>query len=95
MYLPTILARWIVENLFESLELPQPPPVGSNGQYVYRDQRGMQWSTQALNVVLQHVLVKSGDRTQLGAIGAIEHESEFCKGTSREKQGKDNECGRS
>ena len=83
MYLPTILARWINENLLESLELPQPPPVGSNDQYVYQDQRGMQWSTQALNSVLQNVLVESADGTPLGVIGAIEHESEVCEGTPR------------
>ena len=81
MFLPTILARWIVENLFEDLKLPQPAPVRSNDQYIYRDQRGMQWSTQALNSVLQNVLVESGDGTQLGIIGAIEHDSEFCEGT--------------
>ncbi len=63
--------------------LPQPAPVGSNDQYIYRDQRGMQWSTQALNSVLLNVLVESGDGTQLGVIGPIEHESEFCEGTPR------------
>jgi len=83
VFLPTILARWIVENLFDALMLPQPAPVGSNDQYIYRDHRGMQWSTQALNSVLQNVLVESGDGTQLGVIGAIEHESEFCEGTPR------------
>ena len=83
MFLPTILARWIVENLFHALMLPKPASVGSNDQYIYRDQRRMQWSTQALNSVLQNVLVESGDGTQLGVIGAIEHESEFCEGTPR------------
>ena len=79
----TILARWIVENLCDALMLPQPTPVGSNDQYIFRDHRGMQWSTQALNSVLQNVLVESGDGTQLGVIGAIEDESEFCEGTPR------------
>ena len=85
VFLPTILARWIVENLFDALMLPQPAPVGSNDQYIsgYRDHRGMQWSTQALNSILQNVLVESGDGTQLGVLGSIEHESEFCEGTPR------------
>ncbi len=83
VFLPMILARWIVENLFDALMLPQPAPVGSNYEYIYRDQREMQWSTQALNSVLQNVLVESGDGTQLGVIGAIEHGSEFCEGTPR------------
>ena len=45
----------------------------------------MQWSTQALNSVLQNVLVESGDGSHLGVIGAIrvEHESEFCEGIPR------------
>ncbi len=66
VFLPTILARWIVElDLFDALTrmLPQPAPVGSYDQYIYRDQRGMQWSTQALNSVLQNVLVESRDGT--------------------------------
>ena len=83
MYLPTILARFIVENLFDDLGLPDPPAVRSNDRYVYRDKKGTEWSTSALNWVLQSVLVQANDGTQLAQVGIIEHESELCEGTPR------------
>ena len=92
MFLPTImsLARWIVENLFDALMLPQPATVGSNDQNIYRDQRGMQWSTQALNSVLQNVLVESGDGTQLLFLStsrtSVKEPLEFDVGTNIEEQ---------
>ena len=82
-YLPTILARWIVENLFKDLNLPDPMPPAARAAGVYIDHSGRQWSTAALNSVLQTVLVEDEDGTQLAVFGAIEHESELCEGTPR------------
>ena len=79
-FLPTILARWIVENLFVELNLPEPDFVKEN---YYEDDRKRRWSPQQLNWVLQRVFKKAADGTQLGTFGGIEHESELCQGTPR------------
>ena len=83
MFLPTILARWIVDNLFRELNLPNPVPPSANDGSAWPDSRGRVWSTKALNWVLQKVLVPAGDGTQLAVFGGIEHESELCEGTPR------------
>ena len=81
-FLPTILARWIVENLFDLLDLLEPSrprPVDK----VYTDHEGREWTTTALNWVLQQVVVQAADGTHLAVFGAIEHESELYEGTPR------------
>ena len=81
-FLPTILARWIVENLFDLLDLLEPPrprPVDK----VYTDHEGREWTTTALNWVLQQVVVQAADGTHLAVFGAIDHESELYEGTPR------------
>ena len=81
-YLPTILSMWIVENLFEELDLPNPPNPSSDERH-FEDQTGRKWSTRMLNFILQQVLEQDIDGTQLAAIGAIEHESDLFEGTPR------------
>ena len=79
-FLPTILARWIVDNLFKELNLPPPGPIRAGHTY-WEDHRGLRWSVQDLNWVLQRVLREESDGSQLRVIGGIEHESELFEGT--------------
>ena len=80
--LPTILSMWIVDNLFEELESPNPPNPSSD-EHHFEDQCGRKWSTRMLSFILQRVLEQDIDGTQLAAIGAIEHESDLFEGTPR------------
>ena len=79
-FLPTILARWIVDNLADDLNLPDPGPIRA-GHTSWDDHRGRLWSVQDLNWVLQQVLREESDGSQLRIIGGIEHESELFEGT--------------
>lgn len=81
-FLPTILARWIVENLFDDLNLEVPPRPRASDT-VYTDHAGRKWTTMSLNVVLQRVIEQAADGTHLAVFGAIEHESELFEGTPR------------
>ena len=79
-FLPTILARWIIDNLARELKLPDPGPIRPGHTY-WEDHRGRRWSVQDLNWVLLRVLHEGPDGSQLNIIGGIEHESELCEGT--------------
>ena len=81
-YLPTILSMWIVDNLFEELDLPNPPNPSSDERH-FEDQCGRKWITRMLNFINQQVLEQDMDGTQLAAIGANEHESVLFEGTPR------------
>ncbi len=70
--LPAILSMWIVDNLFEELDLPNPPNPSSD-EHHFEDQCGRKWSLRMLNFILQQVLEQDIDGTQLAATGAIEH----------------------
>ena len=81
-FLPTILARWIVENLFDELNLEGPPRPRATDT-VYEDHAGRKWTTMSLNYVLQRAVEQAADGTHLAVFGGIEHESELFEGTSR------------
>ena len=81
-FLPTILARWIVENLFDELNLEGPPRPWATDT-VNEDHAGRKWTTMSLNYVLQRAVEQAADGTHLAVFGGIEHESELFEGTSR------------
>jgi len=67
-FLPTILATWIVDNLSEELEMPNPAqPSADERRHHFEDHQGRKWSTSSLNWVLQHVLVPANDGSHLAA----------------------------
>ncbi len=78
---------WIVENLFEELDLPNPPNSTSDAGAPLRgsvwqemDYEDAEYHTSA-NMIYdldQHI-----DGTQLAAIGAMEHESDLFEGIPR------------
>jgi len=81
-YLPHFLATFIVENLAEAVNLPEPPAVKPR-ESSYTDHKGRKWSIGILNKVLNDVLVSHSDGTQIAVIGAAEWESEKYAGVTK------------
>ena len=81
-YLPHFLATFLVENLAEALNLPEPPAIKPR-QSFYKDNTGRQWSIGTLNKILNHVLVSDSDGTQIAVVGCAEWESEKFNGFTK------------
>jgi hypothetical protein len=81
-YLPHFLATFLVENLAEVLNIPEPPAIQTR-QSFYTDNTGRKWSMATLNQVLHGVLMCHPDGTQIAAVGCAEWESEYFKGVSK------------
>ncbi len=81
-YLPHFLATFLVENLAEALNLPEPPAIKPR-QSFYKDNIGRQWSIGTLNKILNHVLVSDSDGTQIAVVGCAEWESEKFNGVTK------------
>jgi len=83
-YLPHFLATFLVENMFDRLNLPEPVPLARQRSVrVYKDHRDRSWPMATLNTILQTVLVAEPDGTQIAVIGSVEWESEMFVGTTR------------
>jgi hypothetical protein len=81
-YLPHFLATFLVENLAEALNIPEPPAIQPR-QSFYTDNTGRKWSMATLNQVLNDVLMCHPDGTQIAVVGCAEWESEYFKGVSK------------
>ena len=81
-YLPHFLATFLVENLAEALNIPEPPAIQPR-QSFYTDNTGRKWSMATLNQVLNDVLMCHPDGTQIAVVGCAQWESKYFKGVSK------------
>ena len=81
-YLPHFLATFLLENLAEALNIPEPPAVQPQ-QCFYNYNTGRKWSIATLNQVLNDVKMCDPDGTQIAMVGCSKWESEYFNGVSK------------
>ena len=71
IYLPHLFATFLVENMSETPNLPDPTILGPH-QTSYTDFQGRKWSNGSLNKLLPDVLLVHADGTQLAVVSCDE-----------------------